>query len=210
VPKPLTVPGCVCLHCDNMTSQVMSRRVITPTSLKGVGSTSGDFITSRLSKVVNHPSRNRLVLAAYIEHCTEPAAAAATGASRVDLLKDSSSSNEDGGGGEQQQQQRQQRQQQQHDCQSEAAAAAAAAAAARCPQQGAAQAGSRLLSSSSSSNMASPAPLPPTLVGQLEEVLGTESDAEDEQAPGSATELDEQPCEEGEDGEEERRRGRRG
>lgn len=54
--------------------QVRSEKVLTQTDLKGalVG-TSGDFSTSKLSRLVNHRSRNQLVLAAYLEHCTEPA-----------------------------------------------------------------------------------------------------------------------------------------
>jgi hypothetical protein len=54
--------------------QVRSEKILTQTDLKGamVGK-SGDFSLSKLSALVNSRSRNRLVLAAYIEHCTEPA-----------------------------------------------------------------------------------------------------------------------------------------
>lgn len=54
--------------------QVRSEKILTQTDLKGalVGA-SGDFSLSKLSALVNSRSRNRLVLAAYIDHCTEPA-----------------------------------------------------------------------------------------------------------------------------------------
>lgn len=40
----------------------------------------GDFIASKLSPLVNSRTRNKLVLAAYLEHCTEPADEAAPSA----------------------------------------------------------------------------------------------------------------------------------
>jgi hypothetical protein len=54
-------------------AQVTSQKILTQTDLKGayVGK-SGDFILYKLSLLVNSRSRNRLVLAAYLEHCTEP------------------------------------------------------------------------------------------------------------------------------------------
>jgi hypothetical protein len=52
---------------------VGNQKVLTQTDLKGavVGPT-GDFNIKRLSALVNSRSRNRLVLASYLEHCTEP------------------------------------------------------------------------------------------------------------------------------------------
>jgi hypothetical protein len=53
--------------------QITSQKILTQTDLKGAGvGTSGDFILSKLSLLVNSRTRNRLVLAAYVEHCTEP------------------------------------------------------------------------------------------------------------------------------------------
>lgn len=54
--------------------QITSQKILTQTDLKGAGTgNSGDFILSKLSLLVNSRTRNRLVLAAYLEHCTEPA-----------------------------------------------------------------------------------------------------------------------------------------
>lgn len=53
-----------------------SEKILTETDLNSKGAlvgASGDFSLSKLSALVNSRSRNRLVLAAYIHHCTEPA-----------------------------------------------------------------------------------------------------------------------------------------
>lgn len=60
--------------------QIHSRKVFTWVNLKGVSSQGGDFVTSRLSPVINSRSRNRLVLAAYLDYCTECDGAASTAA----------------------------------------------------------------------------------------------------------------------------------
>jgi len=53
--------------------QISSQKILTQTDLKGAVVGKGDFIASKLSPLVNSRTRNKLVLAAYLEHCTEPA-----------------------------------------------------------------------------------------------------------------------------------------
>lgn len=52
--------------------QVSSQKIMTETDLQGIAVSKGDFVLGQLSPLVNSRSRNKLVLASYLEQCTEP------------------------------------------------------------------------------------------------------------------------------------------
>lgn len=55
---------------DNFLTEVNSRKIMTQTDLQGVALNTGDFVLRQLSPLVNSRSRNKLVLASYLEQCT--------------------------------------------------------------------------------------------------------------------------------------------